>query len=135
MGCGQAGRQRTLDPRSQVRILAPQPQRIFLGQPLRGAIAIMKGLAALVLAAGKGTRMRSRLPKVLHPLAGRPLLYHVLAAVEGLTPSAELAESGEAPDDPGPIVVVVSPDADPIRAAFVGRCLFATQQEQLGTAH
>jgi bifunctional UDP-N-acetylglucosamine pyrophosphorylase/glucosamine-1-phosphate N-acetyltransferase len=77
--------------------------------------------------------MRSRLPKVLHPLAGRPLLEHVLTAIEGLTPGSEASESGEASDDPGPIVVV-SQDADPIRAAFDGRCLFATQTEQLGTA-
>jgi bifunctional UDP-N-acetylglucosamine pyrophosphorylase / glucosamine-1-phosphate N-acetyltransferase len=94
----------------------------------------MRGLAALVLAAGKGTRMRSRLPKVLHPLAGRPLLEYALAAVEGLSPASESAEPGAAPDDPFPIVVVVSQDADPIRATFDGRCLFATQQEQLGTA-
>lgn len=94
----------------------------------------MKGLAALVLAAGKGTRMRSRLPKVLHPLAGRPLLEHVLAAIEGLSAISEAAAPGEASDDPVPIVVVVSRDAAPIRAAFGGRCYFAAQTEQLGTA-
>ena len=38
----------------------------------------MSGEAALVLAAGKGTRMKSRLPKVLHPLAGKPMLGRVL---------------------------------------------------------
>ncbi len=37
-------------------------------------------LRALLLAAGKGTRMRSRLPKVLHPLAGQPMVLHALAA-------------------------------------------------------
>jgi bifunctional UDP-N-acetylglucosamine pyrophosphorylase/glucosamine-1-phosphate N-acetyltransferase len=95
----------------------------------------MRGLAALVLAAGKGTRMRSRLPKVLHPLAGRPMLEYALAAIEELSPAAEAAASGEASDDPVPIVVVVSQDAAPIRARFDnGRCHFATQTEQLGTA-
>lgn len=94
----------------------------------------MKGLAALVLAAGKGTRMRSRLPKVLHPLAGRPLLAHALAAIEGLTPASEAAAPGEASDDPLPIVIVVSQNADPLRAAFDGRYRFATQTEQRGTA-
>ncbi len=78
--------------------------------------------------------MRSRLPKVLHPLAGRPLLDHALAAIEGLRSGSEAAEPGEPSEDPGPIVVVVSQDAAPIRAAFAGRCLFATQPEQLGTA-
>lgn len=113
----------------------PAPE-YSLGHSLRGATAIMRGLAALVLAAGKGTRMRSRLPKVLHPLAGRPMLEHALAAVEGLSPTAEAAAPGEASDDPAPIVVVVGPDADAdlIRSVFAGRCLFATQQEQLGTA-
>ncbi len=94
----------------------------------------MRKLAALVLAAGKGTRMRSRLPKVLHPLAGRPMLDHALAAIEGLRSGSEASEPGEAPDDPGPLIVVVSQDADQIRTAFAGRCLFATQAEQLGTA-
>jgi len=94
----------------------------------------MRGLAALVLAAGKGTRMRSRLPKVLHPLAGRPLLEHVLTALEGLTSGSEVSEPDEPSDDPLPIVVVVSQDAEPIRTAFAGRCRFATQAEQLGTA-
>ena len=41
----------------------------------------MLSSAAIVLAAGQGTRMRSRVPKVLHPLAGRPMLHHVLDAL------------------------------------------------------
>ena len=44
-------------------------------------------LEVIVLAAGKGTRMRSALPKVLHELAGRPLLEHVLDTVRQLTPA------------------------------------------------
>ena len=47
----------------------------------------MSNLSVVVLAAGKGTRMRSALPKVLHPLAGRPLLAHVLAAARALDPA------------------------------------------------
>jgi len=46
----------------------------------------MSALSVLVLAAGQGTRMKSALPKVLHPICGRPLLEHVLTAVRGLKP-------------------------------------------------
>jgi bifunctional UDP-N-acetylglucosamine pyrophosphorylase/glucosamine-1-phosphate N-acetyltransferase len=94
----------------------------------------MRGLAALVLAAGKGTRMRSRLPKVLHPLAGHPLLEHVLIALDGLAQEMASSTSGETGDDDLPIVVVVSQENAAIRAAFEGRCHFAIQAEQRGTA-
>ena len=43
-------------------------------------------LAAVVLAAGQGKRMKSKLPKVLHPVCGRPLLWHVLSAAAGARP-------------------------------------------------
>ena len=42
--------------------------------------------AAIILAAGKGTRMKSALHKVLHPIAGRPMLKHLMASVEALGP-------------------------------------------------
>ena len=78
--------------------------------------------AAVILAAGKGTRMKSKLAKVLHPLLGRPVLWHVLQAVR---------EAGV--DD---IAVVVGHDADQVRAAFADETLtFVEQTEQLGTAH
>jgi bifunctional UDP-N-acetylglucosamine pyrophosphorylase/glucosamine-1-phosphate N-acetyltransferase len=60
-------------------------------------------LAIIVLAAGKGTRMRSDVPKVMHKLAGRPMLRHVLDACEALTPQR--------------IVVVVGPDMPSVEAA------------------
>ncbi|MDX2478970.1 MAG: NTP transferase domain-containing protein, partial [Desulfuromusa sp.] len=41
---------------------------------------MQKGLAAVILAAGKGTRMKSALPKVLHPICGHPMLYYPLEA-------------------------------------------------------
>ena len=44
-------------------------------------------LAILILAAGKGTRMKSRLPKVLHPICGRPMLHYPLAAAESVRAS------------------------------------------------
>lgn len=79
---------------------------------------------AVVLAAGKGTRMRSDLPKVLHPLAGAPLVAHAIRA-------AQAAGAGD-------VVVVVGHGADQVRAAvapeFPG-VKFALQAEQHGTGH
>jgi bifunctional UDP-N-acetylglucosamine pyrophosphorylase/glucosamine-1-phosphate N-acetyltransferase len=76
----------------------------------------------VILAAGIGKRMRSAQPKVLHRLAGRPLVSHVLDTARALAPQR--------------IVVVVGHGADAVRAA-VGApdVLFAMQAEQLGTGH
>ena len=77
-----------------------------------------------MLAAGLGTRMRSSMPKVLHPLCGRPMLAFVLDAW------AEIAadEAGS----PRPIVVV-SPAVEGVRSAFADRADFALQDEPRGT--
>ncbi len=80
----------------------------------------MTGKAAVVLAAGQGIRMRSSLPKVLHPLAGRPMLEHVLAS---------LAEAGIEQR-----VVVVGHDADQVEAVLDGRVTIARQGPPKGTA-
>jgi bifunctional UDP-N-acetylglucosamine pyrophosphorylase/glucosamine-1-phosphate N-acetyltransferase len=76
--------------------------------------------AAIVLAAGQGTRMRSRIPKVLHPLAGRPMVEHVLDA---------LAEAGIART-----VVVTGHGADAVEAAIGDRAATVRQEPQRGTA-
>ena len=79
---------------------------------------------AIVLAAGEGTRMRSAIPKVLHPLAGRPMLGHVLAAV-GDAGSADVA-------------VVVGPGRDEVAQAgrrFAPGAQVFVQAERKGTAH
>jgi len=76
--------------------------------------------AAIVLAAGQGTRMRSRIPKVLHPLAGRPMLIHVLDA---------LAEAGVSR-----LVVVTGHGADAVEATVADRAATARQEPQRGTA-
>ena len=76
--------------------------------------------AAIVLAAGKGTRMKSELPKVLHPIAGRPMIGHVLASL--------------APLDPASVVVVVAPGMEAVSAAVAPHPT-AIQAEQLGTGH
>ncbi len=79
-------------------------------------------LQAVVLAAGKGTRMKSGRAKVLHPVLGVPLLEHVLRAV-GATGAA-------------PITVVVGHQADLVEAAFGGRGLvFVRQDPPRGTGH
>jgi bifunctional UDP-N-acetylglucosamine pyrophosphorylase/glucosamine-1-phosphate N-acetyltransferase len=80
------------------------------------------GLSIIILAAGQGTRMRSDLPKVLQPLAGKPLLGHVLDCSKAL-----------AADD---ICVVYGHGAEAVRAAFADESLrWALQAEQLGTGH
>jgi bifunctional UDP-N-acetylglucosamine pyrophosphorylase/glucosamine-1-phosphate N-acetyltransferase len=79
-------------------------------------------LAVIVLAAGKGTRMKSDTHKVLHPLAGRPMLHHLLAAAEGLGAAKT--------------VVVVGAGREQVEAAVVPLGVaVAQQQEQLGTGH
>ena len=79
-------------------------------------------LEILVLAAGVGKRMRSSLPKVLQPLAGRPLLAHVLATARALSPRK--------------VIVVHGHGAEAVREAFNGEEVeWVLQGEQLGTAH
>jgi len=78
-------------------------------------------IAAIVLAAGKGTRMKSDLHKVLHPIAGRPMLLHLMASVDALSPAKK--------------VVVVGDKADQLEAALAGTADLAVQDPQLGTGH
>lgn len=78
-------------------------------------------IRALVLAAGQGVRMRSDLPKVLHPLLGHPMLWYAVQ-------SARQA-SGEQP------LVVVGHAADQVRQALGDQAEFVLQEEQLGTGH
>lgn len=81
-------------------------------------------IALIVLAAGKGTRMKSDLPKVLHPIAGAPMLIHALRAGTTLEPSR--------------IVVVTGHGADAVEAAAAEHdpeIATARQEQQLGTAH
>jgi bifunctional UDP-N-acetylglucosamine pyrophosphorylase/glucosamine-1-phosphate N-acetyltransferase len=74
---------------------------------------------AIILAAGFGTRMKSSLPKALHPIAGRPMLRHLLTSCEAVFDS---------------IVVVIGPDMAALeQAAAPYRCV--VQSERLGTAH
>ncbi len=90
--------------------------------------------ATVVLAAGKGTRMRSKLPKVLHPLAGLPLIAHVLNAVEAI-PSVLSSFSSVMPVSTHKPIVVLGHEAPQIEAAFGEQYLYTLQEEQLGTGH
>lgn len=76
-------------------------------------------LACVVLAAGQGTRMKSKLPKVLHPVAGRPMLLHVIATAAELKPDR--------------VIVVVSPGNPQIAEAAKPHGT-VVQEKQLGTA-
>jgi len=83
----------------------------------------MPGLHIVLLAAGKGTRMKSAIPKVLHAACGLPLIEHVLRAAAPLSPET--------------VVVVVGHEAELVTARLASRSstTFAVQEPQLGTGH
>jgi bifunctional UDP-N-acetylglucosamine pyrophosphorylase/glucosamine-1-phosphate N-acetyltransferase len=80
-------------------------------------------LAVVIMAAGKGTRLKSQRPKVLHEIGGKPLLAHVIAAAGKLVAPSE-------------IFVVIGHQAEKVRAAVAATGVhFVEQTEQLGTGH
>lgn len=81
----------------------------------------MNNLVAVILAAGKGTRMRSKFPKVLHKVGGKAMLQHVLDAAEAAGASEK--------------VVVIGHEAELVEAMVAGQGKTALQAEQLGTGH
>jgi bifunctional UDP-N-acetylglucosamine pyrophosphorylase/glucosamine-1-phosphate N-acetyltransferase len=83
----------------------------------------MSALHVVILAAGKGTRMKSRRPKILHTLSGLPLIEHVLRAVDRLQAAST--------------TLVIGPNAAGVREALATRphLEFVVQSPQLGTAH
>ena len=79
-------------------------------------------LAVIILAAGQGTRMKSDVHKVLHPIAGKPMLLHLLDTVAALAPARE--------------IVVVGTGRDQVEGVIKPRGVAtALQSEQRGTAH
>ena len=76
-------------------------------------------LAVVVMAAGLGTRMKSALPKMLHPVCGRPLLSYVLDAASGLAPQR--------------VVVVTGPEHDEVAAILPAGAVRAVQPERRGS--
>jgi bifunctional UDP-N-acetylglucosamine pyrophosphorylase / glucosamine-1-phosphate N-acetyltransferase len=86
-------------------------------------LAVAPRVAIAIMAAGKGTRLKSRLPKVLHEVGGKPLLAHVIAAAARVVP-------------PGDIFAIIGHEADRVRAAFSPTEVnFVVQSEQRGTGH
>jgi bifunctional UDP-N-acetylglucosamine pyrophosphorylase / glucosamine-1-phosphate N-acetyltransferase len=82
----------------------------------------MTQIAAIILAAGKGTRMKSDTHKVLHKIAGRPMVLHLLDSIDQLKPKRK--------------VVVAGDRREQLEAALAGSGIdIAVQEEQLGTAH
>ena len=80
-----------------------------------------KSLAAVILAAGKGTRMNSKTQKILHEVGGKPMVQHVFDAV---SPHVDL-----------PPVMVVSPNENGVQQLFGDEANYAPQTEILGTGH
>jgi bifunctional UDP-N-acetylglucosamine pyrophosphorylase / glucosamine-1-phosphate N-acetyltransferase len=78
-------------------------------------------IASILLAAGKGTRMRSKLPKVLHQIAGQPMVWHALRAVSDLVDLAP--------------VLVVGYRGEQVKSAVNEGLTFVEQEQQLGTGH
>jgi len=80
-------------------------------------------IAVAIMAAGKGTRLKSQLPKVLHEVGGKPLLAHVIAAAERAVPAKD-------------IYAIIGHEADRVRAAVESTGVnFILQREQRGTGH
>lgn len=78
-------------------------------------------LAIVVLAAGKGTRMKSKIHKVLHPLGGRPMLHHLLDTADLLNPSRK--------------VIVVGTGKEQVENSLGNKAEVVVQEPQLGTGH
>ena len=81
----------------------------------------MSSIAAIILAAGKGTRMKSARHKVLHEVGGRPMIEHLLAAVEELSPAH--------------LVTIVGEAREQVQDRLASRVSYAVQEPQLGTGH
>src|ERR1700733_1003055 len=80
-------------------------------------------VAVAILAAGKGSRLKSKHPKVLHEAGGKPLLAHVIAAATKVVPASD-------------VYAIIGHEADRVRAAVASSGIgFVLQSEQRGTGH
>ena len=100
-----------------------KPDKLGELDKLDKAVKAVKNLAIVIMAAGKGTRLKSKRPKVLHAVGGKPLLAHVIAAASKFV-------------DPANICVVIGHEAEQVKAALAHTGVhFVLQAEQLGTGH
>src|SRR5580700_11051088 len=80
-------------------------------------------VAVAIMAAGKGTRLKSQLPKVLHEVGGKPLLAHVIAAATRVVPAND-------------VFAIIGHEAERVRSAVADTGVnFVLQSEQRGTGH
>src|ERR1700746_3218385 len=80
-------------------------------------------VAVAIMAAGKGTRLKSKLPKVLHEVGGKPLLAHVIAAAKDVVPASD-------------VFAIIGHEANRVRDAVAETGVnFVLQSEQRGTGH
>src|SRR6476469_9224714 len=96
------------------------PERI----PPRRGVSIKPGSVAIaIMAAGKGTRLKSKYPKVLHEVGGKPLLAHVIAAAKKIVPAED-------------VYAIIGHEAALVRKAVESTGVrFVVQEQQLGTGH
>ena len=82
----------------------------------------MNEVGIIILAAGQGKRMKSSLPKVMHPLCGKPLFLHVLTTAKRLKP--------------GKVAIIIGHGAEAVKQAYPnGDVTWVVQEQQLGTGH
>jgi len=84
-------------------------------------VSLTGQMAIVILTAGRGSRMRSNTPKVLHRIAGLPMVEHVVRAAESLSPKQ--------------VILVTGPTSEVLNTEYEGRVDFAWQSEPLGTGH
>src|SRR5947209_7515637 len=101
----------------------PSPRKIAKASPKRPAESSAPSVAIAIMAAGKGTRLKSKHPKVLHEVGGKPLLAHVIAAAAQVVPKKD-------------IYAIIGHEADRVRQAVGNTGVnFVLQAEQRGTGH
>jgi bifunctional UDP-N-acetylglucosamine pyrophosphorylase / glucosamine-1-phosphate N-acetyltransferase len=113
-------------------ISAPIDGKFWNPQQFAGMEMRMTQIAAIILAAGKGTRMKSDLHKVLHPIAGRPMLMHLLDSFAELSPAVHVIVAGDrreqieaALKDTGSKIVVQEPQLGTAHAALQAKAALA----------
>jgi phosphomannomutase/phosphoglucomutase len=123
------------EARSAARLEQLQTQVMKRVEDWMAGYARAAQLAVVILAAGQGKRMKSALPKVLHLLAGRPLIQHVAEAVRPLNPARLVVVIGQGGDQ---VRAALAPPEKPVfseKTGFLPEITFVEQAERRGTGH